>query len=197
MNQLLTDKQRQILSFIKETITRRGFPPTIREIAANFGFSSTGTVRDYLGVLVVKGYIRRIGRYARSIELLGQARGIPLLGTVPAGQPLETQENIEEILEPQDIFPVRQDIFALRVKGESMSGMGIMDKDIVIVQKKKECSLGSIVVALVEGEATVKMFQRKKGKLWLMPCNKKFKPIPYTDNTEIIGQVIGVVRRYV
>jgi repressor LexA len=194
----LTVKQQKVLEFIKLRI-RESLPPTIREIAAELGFSSTGTVRDYLSALVKKGYIKRPNNLSRSIELLKNNHNrIPILASIPAGKPDLAQEDIEGYLESSQIF--RQEgaggeIFALKVKGESMIDAGIIDGDIAIIRKQPFAGNGDIVAALLDNnEATLKRLRQKNNTFYLEPANKNYQPI--FKNFSVIGKVISIVRKY-
>lgn len=197
----LTSKQRKVLSFIQDKISQEGFPPTIREIAASFGFSSTGTVRDYLSALKKKGYLKIAPKKSRCIELIRRVGfRIPILGTVMAGPPNLAFEEAEGYLDLDDFSSkYDKDIFALRIKGDSMVEAGMFEGDLAIIRKQSAAQDGDFIVALIENEATVKRFRHKaKGKehsIWLEPANKNYQPIH--KEFSLIGKVIGVLRRYV
>lgn len=195
MKQELTPKQQQVLRFIRERIALKSMAPTIREIAARFGFSSTGTVRDYLHALQGKGYIKLQGAKARAIELVDP--GIAIVGRVMAGPGMVAYEDIEGYVQPHTLGLGRDDVFALRVKGESMTGKGILDGDVVIVRKAQRARDRQIVVALLGEEATVKEFRGAAGRPVLLPANKDYQPIPCDENTRIVGIVERVIRFYV
>lgn len=197
----LTAKQRKVLLFIQDKIKQEGFPPTIREIAASFGFSSTGTVRDYLSALKKKGYLKIVPKKSRCIELIRRAGfRIPILGSVMAGPPNLAFEEVQGYLDLDD-FSSRHDndVFALRIKGDSMVDAGIFEGDIAIVRKQSAAQDGDFIVALIENEATVKRFRHKARKrehnIWLEPANINYQPIH--KEFSLIGKVIGVLRRYV
>jgi repressor LexA len=196
MKTFLTEKQAKVLEFIKRKISLDKQPPTIREIAAHFKFSSTGTVRDYLESLQKKGFIKIHRLKARAIELKKELLQIPILGTVPAGKPALAQEYIEGYIDLHALMGYDNSTFALRVKGNSMEQKGIMEGDVVIVHKQ-QVEEGDIVVALIQDEATVKVFKKHKDSYWLEPANTQYQPILCTEETKIIGKVIGVWRNYV
>jgi repressor LexA len=218
MNRDLTKKQEEVLEFIRERVREDGAPPTIREIGERFRFRSTGTVRDYLRALEKKGYLRLQGGRARGIELAPglRERRVPILGRVAAGVPILAEENLEGHLDlDRSMRPERGGTyFALRVQGDSMTGAGILDGDFVVVRSKETAEPGAIVVALVDGEVTVKRLgkqsrksrkgkmQRTKGPredrsgLWLLPENPKYEPIRVTEDTRILGEVATLVRDY-
>jgi repressor LexA len=196
MKRALTKKQDEVLRFIRSRLVCGKPAPTIREIGSRFGFSSTGTVRGHLRALAAKGRVVLAASKARSIEL-AEAAGIPVLGRISAGLPLEAQEDVEGFLRPEELAPCSDDMFALRVQGDSMSGAGILDGDLVVVRRQKQAACGDIVVALVAGEATVKRLCRRQGRLWLAAENPRYRPLACTEATSIIGRVLSVVRRYV
>lgn len=194
----LTPRQRQAFEFITEK-TKSGIPPTIREIAAYMGFSSTGTVRDYLKALKRKGYIRQGERLARSIEVLKHnLTRIPILAGIPAGEPNTAYEDIEGYVELNDLLArkaIQKDVFALRVKGDSMVEAGILNGDIAIIKKQPSANDGDIVAALLENnEATLKRLRLKKEQPFLEPANSSYKPIH--KEFKVIGKLINILRRY-
>jgi repressor LexA len=192
---ILTDKQRDILKFIYEEIRSRQLAPTIREIGERFGFSSTGTVRDHLRALVNKGYIRIHEGKSRAIELIKEALfQVPVLGKVQAGQPVYAAEDLMGYLNLEQFAFPGPDVFALRVRGMSMKDAGILEGDFVLLKKQDHAQVGDIVVALMGDEATVKRLARRAGKYFLDPANPDFEPIPVTAETVIIGKVLQVVR---
>lgn len=193
---LLSPKQKEVFGFIRESIRKRNMPPTLREIAAHFGFSSTGTVRDYLESLCKKGYIKLNPRRARAIELIKGSFGIPVLGRVPAGNPNLAEENLEGYVGFDELMNSGEDVFALRVKGDSMRGAGILEGDIVVVRRRQKADDGDIVVALIHDEATVKFFRRRGKKYVLAPANDQYKEIVFGESFCIIGKVISVIRKY-
>lgn len=196
--QELTHKQRRVLEFIRERI-RQNIPPTIREIARHMGFSSTGTVRDYLNALEKKGYLKRTDNLSRSIELLKEKLNrIPILASIPAGGPNLAYEDIQGYVDFYDLLPRRvtpENVFALRVKGESMIEEGIMEGDIAIIHRQAVASNGDIIAALLDNnEVTLKKLRHKNNVTFLEAANKNYQPI-YKDFT-VIGKVITIIRRY-
>ncbi|MEW6203461.1 MAG: transcriptional repressor LexA [bacterium] len=198
---ILTDRQEEIFNYILEHIEDEGYPPTIRRIGAHFNIVSPNGVKEHLLALQRKGYINLRPRTSRGIEVLrrprwteGREKGIPLVGRIAAGLPVLAVENIEDRLTLERLFPSDGRIFALRVRGDSMTDAGIYDGDIVIVRPQKTAEKGDIVVALLDDEATVKKFHRKRNKVCLIPANKKYTPI-ILDSVEIAGKVIGVIRK--
>ncbi|MBI3909590.1 MAG: transcriptional repressor LexA [Armatimonadetes bacterium] len=201
----LTVKQQRVLDVIRRWMRTRGQPPTVREIGQEIGVASSCTVQRHLDALERKGFIRRNRYKYRSIELTGspiapfvRAVNIPVLGQIAAGAPILAQENIE------DSFPLALDmaregeeVFMLRVKGDSMIHAGIFDGDLVAVRSQPTANNGEIVVALIEDEATVKRFRREDGRILLLPENPAYEPIVADPATlRILGKVILCVRRY-
>ena len=195
---MLNQRAREILAFIQRSTRERGFPPTIREIGDKFGISSTNGVRYYLHRLEKNGLLKRSGKISRGIGCLspGGARGIPILGRVAAGTPILAEENYEGSLEPAEIFGDTENLFALRVRGDSMIDAGILEGDVVVVRKQETASAGEIVVGLLEDEATVKYFQPRRGRIELVPANERYRPIVVEGDTrfQILGVVKGVLR---
>lgn len=194
----LTEKQRDVLKFIYHSIRDSQLPPTIREIAQHFGFSSTGTVRDYLRALVQKGYIRLTANKSRAIELIREAVfSVPVLGAVQAGLPTLAVEDIEEYLNLDSLVFSDDDTFALRVKGDSMIQAGIMPNDLVLVKRQNIAQAGETVVALVgPEEATVKQLIKRGTMYYLEPANPSYDPIPVNEDVSIVGKVISVIRKF-
>ena len=202
MKKDLTDKQEQIFDFIKEAIRESGFPPTVREIGDRFGITPKGAY-DHLKAIEKKGFIRCGQNKSRAIELLADrdrlmpldAVNIPLVGRIAAGAPLLAEENIEEYLS----FPATAfsggDFFALKVRGDSMIDEGIRDGDIAIIRRQNTAQNGEIVAALLEDEATLKIFKKAGGRINLVPANSAYRPI-VVDEVEVLGKLAGVFRRY-
>ena len=198
----LTERQSQILRFIEDLITRRGHSPTIREIGEKFGISSTNGVRTHLSALIRKGYLKKSDFISRGLELTrslgaGVVR-VPLVGSVPAGQPIDAVENIEGEIVLDVTFLPRGDSFSLRVSGDSMKGAGIHDGDVVIVRKQNVAQRGEIVVAVVDGEATVKKYYPEGDRVRLQPENPAFDPILVSRRSgefRIAGKVVGLLRK--
>ncbi len=195
---MLNDRAREILSYIRSFQQQHGLPPTIREIGKAFGISSTNGVRYYLSILEKAGYLKRRGKVSRGSSLLASMRrpGIPLVGRVAAGQPILAEESIEDMLEPGEMFGDPSGLFALRVRGDSMIGAGILDRDYVIVKQRDQAKAGDIIVALVGDEATVKYYQPRQDCIELVPANDKYQPLRVQDGEgfRILGVVTGVLR---
>ena len=199
----LTEKQRRVLEFIESMVIERGSAPTIREIGARFGISSTNGVRTHLTALIKKGYLKKSDFISRGLELtrkIGANIGrVPLVGAVPAGLPIDAVENVEAEIALDRTFMPKGDTFSLRVTGESMVGAGIHDGDIVIVQKQAVAQKGDIVVAIIDGEATVKRYFTEGRRIRLQPENPDFDPIYVTKKSgefRIAGKVVGLIRRF-
>jgi repressor LexA len=198
----LTDRQKAIYDFLLKSIRERGFAPSIHEIGKQFKIASTNGVSDHLKALEKKGYIRRVGK--RAIEVLNAlgksvltaTREVPVLGRVPAGKPFLSEENVEGVLIiPADMSGGKT--FALRVKGDSMIGAGIMDGDRVIVKQQSTAENGEIVCALIDGEATLKRFFKKDGVVTLKAENEKYAPITLSAGEfRIAGRVVGLLRKF-
>jgi repressor LexA len=197
----ITAKQQEILEYIKETIFKKGYPPSVREICEAVCLKSTSSVHSHLETLEKNGYIRRDPTKPRTIEIIDdcfnltrrEVVNVPLIGTVAAGQPILADENIENYFPiPVDLLPNEQ-TFMLRVKGESMINAGIFDGDHILVKQQETARNGEIVVALIDDSATVKRFYKEKGQYRLQPENDAMDPI-ITDHVQILGTVIGLIR---
>jgi len=199
----LTDRQASILNFIVEHIQDQGFPPTLREIGANFGIRSTKGVNDHLVALEKKGRIRRHSDLSRGIEVVGATNGLPqnvdclpLLGNIAAGVPLLATENIEQQI-AIDRSLIRGGEFMLCVQGDSMINAHICDGDYIIVRSQDTAEDGEIVAALIDDEATVKRFFRDGERIRLQPENDSMQPIfvdPAESEVRILGKVVGIFR---
>ena len=204
----LTNKQAMIFEFIKEQQLAKGYPPSVREICTAVGLKSTSTVHSHLNKLEKLGYIRRDPTKPRAIEILntGSTDGvtgmnqeiiqIPVVGQITAGEPILAEQNIEEYIPLPSVLVQGRDNFILKVKGESMIGAGILDKDYVIVDRNNHASNSQIVVALINGEyATVKRFFKEDRMVRLQPENEFMDSIILDErNIEVIGIVKGVFR---
>ena len=197
----ITDKQREILEYIKELILKNGYPPAVREICEAVHLKSTSSVHSHLESLEKNGYIRRDPTKPRTIEILDddfaltrrELVNVPVIGTVAAGVPILAEQNIEDYLPiPAEILP-NKEVFMLKVKGNSMIEAGIYNGDKVIVAKQPNAENGDKVVALVDDSATVKTFYKENGHFRLQPENSSMDPI-ILDQVEILGKVIGLFR---
>lgn len=194
----LTERQREILDFIRGFGRKNGYPPTRQEIMQNFSFASPTAVTGHLAALEKKGYLQKRERISRGLvvrEKTAEWASIPVLGRVPAGKPLAEEEHAEDYLLLDRKFTGSGKVFSLKVKGESMQGAGILSGDYVLVDKEMAVQNGDIVVALTDGEFTVKFFHRKKNCIELKPAHPGFKTIKVKDNLQIAGKVTGLFRK--
>jgi repressor LexA len=216
---VLTWRQRKVLQVIRESVQRRGYPPSMREIGEAVGLTSTSSVSYQLSTLQNKGYLRRDAGRPRTVEVRlpghpavrpepgfeddeempmditsQEAAYVPVVGRIAAGGPILAEESIE------DIFPLPRQLvgegtlFLLKVVGDSMMNAGIIDGDWVVVRQQPVAENGDIIAAMIDGEATVKTFKRASNHVWLMPHNPAYAPIP-GDEAEILGRVVAVLRR--
>ena len=191
----LNPKALQILDYIRDRIDE-GLPPSVREICAALEIKSTSTVHKYLQELKERGLIEKGNRLNRAITLPDdRSVRVPLLGTVTAGQPILAVEEVEGYIPFRGHGLRSRDLFALRVRGESMIQAGILDGDIVVIRRTPAAENGDIVVALVEEEATVKRFFKENGHYRLQPENDSMEPI-IVDSVVILGRVISLLREY-
>lgn len=201
----LSKRQEDILTFIKDEVKKKGYPPSVREIGKAVGLASSSTVHGHLERLESKGLIRRDPTKPRAIEILDQEEtaiavkntvNLPLVGKVTAGVPISAVENIEEYFPfPEQLIPSDEQVFLLEIVGESMIEAGIHDGDYVIVRQQKTANNGDIVVAMTEeNEATVKRFYKENGYFRLQPENSNMEPI-IVQNVSILGKVVGLYRR--
>ncbi|MET4431503.1 MULTISPECIES: transcriptional repressor LexA [unclassified Mycolicibacterium] len=210
----LTERQRTILEVIRNSVTTRGYPPSIREIGDAVGLTSTSSVAHQLRTLERKGFLRRDANRPRAVDVRGsddmvtpivttdvagsdtlpEPTFVPVLGRIAAGGPILAEEAVE------DVFPLPRELvgegslFLLKVVGESMIDAAICDGDWVVVRQQNVADNGDIVAAMIDGEATVKTFKRTRGQVWLMPHNPVFDPIPGND-AAILGKVVTVLRK--
>lgn len=197
----ISDKQREILEYIKKEILNRGYPPAVREICEAVDLKSTSSVHSHLETLEKNGYIRRDPTKPRAIEIIDEnfnltrreVVNVPMVGRVAAGQPILAVENIDNYFPIPAEFMPNEESFMLRVKGESMINVGILDGDNILVKRQKDARNGDIVVALVDDSATVKTFYKENGHIRLQPENDDMDPIIVPD-CEILGKVFGVFR---
>lgn len=208
----LTDRQRQTLEFIAETVSDRGYPPSVREICEALGLASSSTVHSHMQALQRKGYLRIDPTKPRAIELLYDAetglaaerrpaRSVPLLGRIAAGTPILAEEHVD------DVYPMPADlvgdgnVFMLEVHGDSMIDAGILDGDFVIVRQQPTAHSGEIVAAMMpsefgdEAEATVKTIRHRGSAVWFEPANPALQPFEAPAGTEILGKVVAVFRK--
>ena len=210
---MLTDRQQAIWDFVVEYVDRQGYPPTVREIGDAVGLASPSTVHAHLANLERAGLLRRDPTKPRALELTGRQRAtraepagrehavhvLPLVGQIAAGGPLLAEQNVEDRLAVPEPLASGGEEFLLRVKGDSMTGAGILEGDYVVVRRQADARNGEIVVALVgddesADEATVKRFFREDGRVRLQPENDALEPI-YAAHVQVLGKVTGVFRR--
>lgn len=199
----VTERQQAILDFILETIRTKGFPPTLREIGLAFGIRSTKGVNDHLDALEKKGKIRRHAELSRGIEVVeppvavDDVHSVPLVGRIAAGAPLLAEENIDQRVVLDRAWTGKDEVFLLRVEGESMVEAHICDGDLILVRRQDTAEDGDIVAALVDEEATVKRFFRERGKIRLQPENSSLQPLwvdPEETPFRVLGKVTSVFR---
>lgn len=207
----LSERQRQVLDYIRATVADRGYPPSVREIGEAVGLSSPSTVHSHLSSLVEAGMIRRDPTKPRAIEVLGSPaaeaaaedtadlpddmREVPLVGRIAAGSPVLATEDVEDIYRLPESLVGRGPVFMLRVKGDSMIDAGILDGDLVVVRRQPDASEGDIVAAMVDGEeATVKRVFRRDGQVILRAENEAYPDMVFDHGVEIIGRVVSVLR---
>lgn len=202
----LTERQRQVLQYIKDEIRAKGYPPSVREIGEAIGLSSSSTVHGHMARLEEKGFIRRDPTKPRAIEVLDEdltsmprrrTVNVPVLGRVTAGLPIYAEQNIEDHFPlPADFVRADEtDLFFLTVQGDSMIEAGILNGDFVLVRRQPSAHNGDIVVALIEDEATVKRFYKEHGHIRLQPENRFMDPI-IVPSAQILGKVVGLIRRF-
>ena len=208
MSEQLTARQRGILDMIETSMRERGYPPSVREIGEAVGLTSPSTVHSHLASLQRMGFLKRDPTKPRAIEVRfdpssGAAierrpvRHVPLVGDVAAGTDVLAQENVEELFPLPEDFTGTGDLFMLRVRGDSMIDVGIMDGDFVVARAQSTAVNGEIVIAGIPGEeATVKTFQRKGSTISLIPANPRLEPLVFdADQVQVFGRVVTVMRR--
>jgi repressor LexA len=207
----LSDKQQAILEVIQRSVASRGYPPSMREIGDAVGLSSLSSVTHQLNQLELAGYLRRDPNRPRALEVLidvapshpeaesesstpvADAAMVPLVGRIAAGIPITADQQVEEIFPLPRSLVGKGDLFMLRVAGESMIDAAICDGDWVVVRTQRTAENGEIVAAMLDGEATVKVFRQRDGHTWLLPRNSAFEPI-LGDQAEVLGKVVAVLR---
>jgi len=213
----LSDKQRAIMDVIQRSVSERGYPPSMREIGDAVGLSSLSSVTHQLNQLQLSGYLRRDPNRPRALEVLielpqspedtaagaaerfqqgtpvGDAAMVPLVGRIAAGVPIMADQQVDEIFPLPRQLVGKGELFMLKVVGESMIDAAIMDGDWVVVRQQKTAENGEIVAAMLDGEATVKVFRQRDGHTWLLPRNTNFEPI-LGDHAEILGKIVAVLR---
>ena len=206
MARYLTERQKQVLDFVRQFAAENGYAPTHREICEEFGFSSYGTVHKHLKLLERKGYLRRHWNQKRGLELSSQAilesepslSRLPFFGRIAAGRPIEAVAGDETVTVPEHLLgAVPEDHFVLKVVGDSMIEEGIHDGDLVVVSRRDEAGVGEMVVALVGDEATLKRFFPEGDRVRLQPANQRMEPIYAAANeVRVQGVVVGLMRKF-
>ena len=205
----LSDKQQAILEAIQRSVASRGYPPSMREIGDAVGLSSLSSVTHQLGQLELAGHIRRDPNRPRALEVLidvpasadsaeptasmGDAAMVPLVGRIAAGVPITAEQQVEEIFPLPRQLVGKGELFMLKVSGESMIDAAICDGDWVVIRSQRDAANGDIVAAMLDGEATVKVFRQRDGHTWLLPRNSAFEPI-LGDHADVLGKVVAVLR---
>jgi len=197
----MTKKQQEVYEFIVARIERQGFPPTVREIGENFEISVKGAY-DHLKAIERKGFIKCSSSKSRAIEIMDRIPmandamlRVPLMGSTSAGLPILAEQNVEEeFYLPKALIGEQSEVFALRVRGDSMIGAGIHNGDLALVRMQSHADDGDIVVALIENEATIKRFFRRSGGIMLQPENPEYSPMRFAG-VDIVGKVVWVFRR--
>lgn len=202
----LTEKQEKILDFISTFTAENGYPPTIREIGENFGINSTNGVNDHLIALERKGYLRRGKDKSRALEVIGMSdnsprnniKAIPVVGNIAAGAPIVAEQNIETYLNIDQAMFGKKDTFAVRVKGTSMIGDGIIDGDYAVLVSDRVPNEKEIYAVLLDNDVTLKRVKREKDLIKLIPSNPAMQPLTVDVrdgvNVSIIGRMVGLVR---
>ena len=194
---MLNETATEIYNYIRDALNN-GYPPTVREICAALDIRSTSTVHKYINLLTKEGYLEKLDNHNRAIRLTKSSNSvsIPLMGEIAAGQPIFAVENITEYISFTPEKNYTGELFALKIKGESMINIGIMDGDIVVIEQTSYAENGDVTAVLVNDEyATVKTFFKENGKYRLHPENDNMKDI-FADNVSILGKVCGLVRYY-
>lgn len=201
----LSDRQQQVLDFIRVTVADRGYPPSVREIGEAIGLSSPSTVHSHLSALVKAGAIRRDPTKPRAIEVLEASpppaerddiRDVPLVGRIAAGSPVLAVEDVEDVYALPEALVGSGPLFMLRIKGDSMQDAGILDGDLVVVRRQPDASDGEIVAAIIDNEeATVKRLFRRDGNVVLHAENEAYEDIVLSGGVGILGVVVSVLRR--
>ena len=200
MNTTLNVQEKRVFDYLKEQIREKGYPPSVREICAALGFKSTSSAHQYISRLAEKGYIDKGDLKTRAIKIVGDEPtiSIPIVGKVAAGEPILAQENIEDYFSIGESFftqsDLKNDTFVLKVQGESMINAGINNGDYIIVTKQNTARNGQIIVAMIDGDATVKTFYKEKDYVRLQPENDTMEPIIVKD-VQIVGKVVGLFKK--
>ena len=203
----LTERQTAVLNVIRDSVRRRGYPPSMREIGEAVGLQSTSSVRHQLVTLESKGFLHRDANRPRAYIVRGAENAarsgsgsepepayVPLVGRIAAGGPILAEERVEELIPIPKQMVGEGEFFALKVVGDSMIEAAICDGDVVVIRQQKQAENGEFVAAMIDGEATVKELKKEANAVWLMPRNAAYEPIPGNDAV-ILGRVVTVLRR--
>ncbi len=204
---MLTERQQQVLDYIRDIVADRGYPPSVREIGDAVGLSSPSSVHAQLNSLVAAGMIKKDPSKPRAIVVVDETpapavedrrlRDVPVLGRIAAGTPILAAEQVDEFMPLPTELVGDGPVFLLEVKGDSMVDAGIHEGDLVAVHKQSDARDGEIVACLIDGEeATVKRLQRKDGQVYLHSENPSYEPMVFSEGVELIGKVVSVLRRY-
>jgi len=203
MKEKLTRKQERVFLFLREYLGGKGYPPTVREIAGHLGLAGPNSAKKFLDILERKKYIRRSPGVSRAIEIMEhplpavRTRMVPVLGRIAAGRPVLAVENVEDSIALDSSLARWKDTFILRVQGDSMTEAHIQDNDLVLVRPQTVAENGDIAAVVINEEATVKKFFKKKDHIVLKPANSAMEPIVIRKSeVRIIGKVVGVIRPY-
>lgn len=204
MSDLLTDRQQLVLDYVRNSILKNGYSPSVRDICKDVGIKSTSTVHSYLKTLTKFGYIEMNDTISRSIRIpgnlkqpaIGTSVEVPIIGQVAAGSPILAVENIEDTFIVSSEYTKNSSVFMLKVKGNSMVDVGIFEGDLILVKQQSTAENGDIVVALIEDEATVKTYYVESDHIRLQPENSSMDPILIYGDILIVGKVIGLFRTY-
>jgi repressor LexA len=206
----LSEKQQAVLEVIQSSVARRGYPPSMREIGDAVGLASLSSVTHQLKQLELAGYIRRDPKRPRALEVvvevptgaagdgavpkpLGDAAMVPMVGRIAAGVPITAEQQVEEVFPLPRQLVGKGELFMLRVVGQSMIDAAICDGDWVVIRTQQTAENGDIVAAMLDGEATVKVFRQRDGHTWLLPRNSAFEPI-LGDEATVLGKVVAILR---
>ncbi len=190
----LTKKQKEVLNFVIRSLAKNGYAPSLQEVANFLETENISTAQYFIQELEGKGYLKKKSGIARGISPLSQSQSVPLLGIIAAGEPIEPLENSEEISVPDNIsIDTRYPHYALRIRGDSMRDMGILDNDIVLIKHQLSAQPGDVIVAITEKGATLKIFRKNGEQIFLEPKNKDY-PIVYPKSLEVRGKFVGLIR---
>ena len=190
----ITKRQKEVLNFVIRFMAKNGYPPALKEIAGFLGTKNISTAQYFIKELEDKGYLKKKTSAARGISPISQSQSVPLLGLIAAGDPIEPLENPEEIAVPSSIsIDTRYPHYALKIKGDSMIDMGVLNGDIVLIKHQLTAQTGDVIVAITEKGATLKIFKRIGNKISLEPRNKNLQTI-YPTSLEIRGKFVGLIR---